>query len=435
MKSFSKATLSKLIPAVLLVGGVFSTSSVTHASSCDASMAIQGATSSQPTSLSITGAQISRSAMNTLWGLTTSEDSEKFRTLGHVIGAAHNWMGDCTYPGLGIGNGSGFDEDTKNVTLWLWQNGINLDLAREAVYQLIGETEGAALLDVQTRTLTGDAVVLNASRTMTAYQSRSFSWDLDGDGTYEVSTGSTPTVSASWSTAGIHAVGVKVSRPSGVSQTAIASIEVLHAPNGNTPGISILNGQPRTTSRDVVVSMIWPAYATAALVSNDGAFSPMRTTTVALSDSFAWSLEDAGDGVYSTAVYLRFIGAGIDPTRTYIDTIVLDRTPVTTTTTVPATTTTTTTTPTSTTPPSDAVAQSNSTRRGVSSMSVRSLTGRVARSSQQVKVQVVTTSRRICRVAGSQVIALRSGNCQVKISVRTTNGRVTSRVVSFQTKS
>jgi hypothetical protein len=338
--------------------------------------------------------------MNTLWGLTTSEDSEKFRTLGHVIGAAHNWMGDCTYPGLGIGNGSGFDEDTKNVTLWLWQNGINLDLAREAIYQLIGETEGAALLDVQTRTLTGDSVVLNASRTMTAYQSRSFSWDLDGDGTYEVSTGSTPTVSASWSTAGIHAVGVKVSRPSGVSQTAIASIEVLYAPNGNTPGISI---------------------------------SPMRTTTVALSDSFAWSLEDAGDGVYSTAVYLRFIGAGIDPTRTYIDTIVLDRTPVTTTTTVPATTTTT--TPTSTTPPSDAVAQSNSTRRGVSSMSVRSLTASVARSSQQVKVQVVTTSRRICRVAGSQVIALRSGNCQVKISVRTTNGRVTSRVVSFQTKS
>jgi hypothetical protein len=182
-----------------------------------------------------------------------------------------------------------------------------------------------------------------------------------------------------------------------------------------------------------MVSMIWPAYATAALVSNDGAFSPMRTTTVALSDSFAWSLEDAGDGVYSTAVYLRFIGAGIDPTRTYIDTIVLDRTPVTTTTTVPATTTTT--TPTSTTPPSDAVAQSNSTRRGVSSMSVRSLTASVARSSQQVKVQVVTTSRRICRVAGSQVIALRSGNCQVKISVRTTNGRVTSRVVSFQTKS
>jgi hypothetical protein len=427
MKSFSKKNLFRVAVAFALTGGVVSTSSVAEATSCDASIAEMAASSQQPTSLTITGTQVSRAAMNTLWTLTTSDDSEKFRTLGHVIGAAHNWMGDCTYPGLGIGNGSGFDEDTKNVTLWLWRDGINLDLAREAVYQLIGEGEGDAVLDVRTRTLTDEIIVLSASRTMTSFQSRSFSWDLDGDGTYELSTGTTPSVSASWSTVGVHAVGVKVSRPSGVSQTAVAFVEVLPAPNGNTPGISILNGQARTSSRDVSVSMVWPAYATAALVSNDGAFSPIHTTTVDLSDSFDWSLEDAGDGVYSTAVYLRFIGAGIDPTRTYIDTIVLDRSPTTTTTTtVPATTTTTT-----TTPPNNAVVQSVSTRGAVSSMSVRSLSAKVARSSQQVTTKVLASSRAVCRVAGGQVLAIRSGQCRVMVTVRTTNGRTVSRVVTF----
>ena len=431
MKSFSKNNLFRVAIAFALTGGVVSTSSVAKATSCDASIAEMAASSQHPTSLTITGTQVSRAAMNTLWTLTTSDDSEKFRTLGHVIGAAHNWMGDCTYPGLGIGNGSGFDEDTKNVTLWLWRDGISLDLAREAVYQLIGEAEGEVLLDVQSRTLTGESIVLSASRTMKSYQSRSFSWDLDGDGTYELSTGTTPTVSTSWSTAGVHAVGVKVSRPSGMSRTALASVEVLPAPNGNTPGISILNGQARTSSRDVSVSMVWPAYATAALVSNDGAFSPMHTTTVELSDSFNWSLEDAGDGVYSTAVYLRFIGAGIDPTRTYIDTIVLDRSP-TTTTTIP-TTTTTTTVPatTTTTQPSNVVVQSSSSHRAVSSMSVRSLSAKVARSSQQVTTKVLASSRAVCRVAGGQVLAIRNGQCRVMVTVRTTNGRTVSRVLTF----
>jgi len=436
MKSFSTKNLFRVAIAFALIAGVLSSTSVAKATSCDASVAELAASAQHPTSLTITGTQVSRAAMNTLWTLTTSDDSEKFRTLGHVIGAAHNWMGDCTYPGLGIGNGSGFDEDTKNVTLWFWRDGINLDLAREAVYQLIGEVEGDAVLDVRTQTLTDETIVLSASRTMTSFQSRSFSWDLDGDGTYELSTGTTPTVSASWSTAGVRAVGVKVSRASGVSQTAAAFVEVLPAPNGGNPGISILNGQPRTTSREVSVSMVWPAYATAALVSNDGAFSPMQTSTVALSDSFDWLLEDAGDGIYSTAVYLRFIGVGIDPTRTYIDTIVLDRSPAatTTTTTIPATTTTTVPATTTTTQPSNVVVQSSSSHRAVSSMSVRSLSAKVARSSQQVTTKVLPSSSKVCRLSGSRIVALRQGECSVRVTVQTVGGRKVSRVITFEAK-
>ena len=168
--------------------------------------------------------------------------------------------------------------------------------------------------------------------------------------------------------------------------------------------------------------MVWPAYATEALVSNDGAFYPMRTSTITLSDSFDWVLEDAGDGVYSTTVYLRFIGPGIETARTYFDTIVLDRSPATTTTT------------TTTTVPVDNVAISTANTRGVRSMSVRTLSSQVARSSQRVFTQVLPSSRGVCRVVGHQVLAVRNGQCQVKVTVRTTNGRTVSRVLTFATK-
>jgi hypothetical protein len=423
MKSFSKATLVRIFVAIAVVGFVSSPASTARASACDASSAVVNSSASAPISLTITGNQISRASMNNLWTLTTGDDSQKFHILGHAIGAAHDWMGNCTYPGLGLGNGSGYDEDSKNVTLWMWQDGVNLDLAREAVYRLIGEAEANAVIDVQSRTLTGESIRLSAARSMPAYQTLSFSWDLDGDGTFEVSTGATASVTTSWSTPGTHYVGVKVTRSSGVSRTAIASVEVLRAPNGSAPGISILDGLSRTTLRNVSVSMVWPAYATEALVSNDGAFSPMRTSTVQLTDSFDWVLEDAGEGVYSTTVYLRFVGLGIDATRTYFDTIVLDRSLVTTTTT------------TTTTVPADNVATSTANSRGVRSMSVRSLSAQVARSSQRVSTQVLSTSRGVCRIVGHQVLAIRSGQCAVKVTVRTPNGRRVARVISFQTRS
>lgn len=448
MKSFSKATMLRVLVSIVLIGGVLQERSEVHATSCDTSTAVRAASSLQPTSLSITGRQISRSSMNTLWNLTTSEDSLKFQTLGHAIGSAHGWMGNCTYPGLGIGNGSGFDADSKNVTLWLWQDGIDVDRAREAVYNLIGESEADAILDVQSFALTGDTVLLSASRTMSAFVSRSFAWDVDGNGTYEVSTGASPSLSASWSNSGVHMVGVKVTRSSGSFLTGIASIEVLKSSNGSTPGISILNGQSRTSTRDVTVSLVWPSFAREAQVSNDGAFHPMHTSTVSLDDSFQWLLEDAGEGVYTSTVYLRFIGPGLDATRTYMDTIVLNNTSSTSTTSTSSTTTivgaapsaststTTTTTPTvlSTTNSVNAMAQSTSGMQGIGSMSVRTLSARVARSSQKTVMRVLPASRKVCRVAGAQVVAIRMGKCAVQVSVQTVNGRRISRVVTFYAK-
>jgi hypothetical protein len=450
MKSFSKATFSKLIVSVALVGGVLTSSSTAHATACDAQASVRAPSASQPTSLSITGMHIRRESMDALWEITTSEDPGKFVVLGHAIGAAHDWFGNCSYPGIGIGNGSGFDYRSKNVTLWLWHSEVNLDLAREAIYELIGETESAAQLVGPVRALTGRSVVFDAADSMPAFTDVLYSWDLDGDGDYEVSTGATSSVETTFASAGVHGVGVKVSRPSGATRIGSTSITVMLSPNSTSPGISILDGQARVNGRDVVVNMVWPEYATTALVSNDGAFHPMRTNTIDLSDTFAWTLEDGGEGVYSTSVFVRFVGPGIDSSRTYWDTIVLDATPVTTTTTtVPAATTTTTTTtttlPTSTSPEPAVMSQAASPNagetvqaerisRGVSSMSTRALSAQVARSSQQVTTKVLTSSRNICRISGRQVLAIRSGQCRVKVTVRTTNGRTVSRVLTFMAR-
>ena len=424
--------------AVSLTGGVFLTPAVAHATSCDPNASVKAPSASYPISLSITGTHVKRESMDALWEITTSEDPSKFELLGRAIGAAHDWFGNCSYPGMGIGNGSGYDYLSKNVTLWLWHSGVNLDLARESIYELIGETDSAARLVGPSRALTGRPVVFDATDSMPAFNDVAYSWDLDNNGDYEVSTGATPSVETSFASAGVHGVGVKVSRPSGASRVATTNISVMLSPASTTPGISIMDGQARVNQRDVTVNMVWPEYATHAMVSNDGAFHPMRTSMIELSDSFMWTLEDGGEGVYSSAVFVRFVGPGIDSSRSYWDTIVLVSAPTTTSTTsttLPSTTST-------TSPESGVVSPATSSNvgetvqaqrisRGVSSMSTRALSAQVARSSQQVTTKVLASSRAVCRISGRQVLAIRSGQCRVMVTVRTTNGRTISRVLTF----
>ena len=306
MKSFSKATVLKLSLVVALVGAVNSTTSVAQATSCDPASSVIAPSASQPVSLSITGMHIKRESMDALWEITTSEGPSKFVLLGRAIGAAHDWFGNCTYPGMGLGNGSGYDYLSKNVTLWLWHSGVNLDLARESIYELIGETDRTARLVGPARALTGRSVSFDASDSMPAFTDVSYSWDFDNDGIYEVSTGAISSAETTFAGAGIHVVGVKVSRPSGANRVARTSVTVVPAPTSTTPGISIMEGRARVNLRDVTINMVWPEYATTALVSNDGAFHPSRTREIDVSDTFSWTLEDGGEGVYSTSVFVRF---------------------------------------------------------------------------------------------------------------------------------
>lgn len=254
-------------------------------------------------------------------------------------------MGNCSYPGIGLGVGSGFDYSTRNVTIWLWQDGVNLDLAREAVYALIGEGVGSP----------------------------------------------------------------------GIS-----------APLSDEPGVSILNGSPRTNSLHVTVNMVWPAFATAARISNDGAFSTARTTTVPLAESFSWTLEDAGEGIYSTSIFVRFVGPGIDTTRTYVDSIVLDRSPVTTTTIPSPSTQSVEVTAIAASAPTAIVAKASASATSIHTLSLSAL-----RSGKNPSGRVLNAKAKVCRMVNNQVVVLKSGICRLNVTVRTPKGRKTSSVVTI----
>ena len=421
MVSFSKTTVARAFFALSVLGITTFSPQVSHASTCDATSAVRTSSASQPTALSITGANVHRSSMDNLWNLVSGTDDTKFRVLGTAIGAAHNWMGNCTYPGLGLGVGSGFDYLTRNVTIWLWQDGVDLDLAREAVYELIGENVGSATIAGSDKVLTGQPAIFSAANSMPAFTSVSYSWDLNDDGIFETSTGATSQVSTSFSQTGNHVVRVKATRASGAFNTASKTVAVMLAPLSDEPGVSILNGSTRTSSLDVTVNMVWPAFATAARISNDGAFAVARTTTVPLAESFSWSLEDAGAGIYSTSIYVRFVGPGIDTTRTYIDSIVLDRSSAVTTTTVPA-------------PASqsvEATVTATSAIASVSASSIHTLSLSTLRSGQNPSGRVLNAKAKVCRIVNNKVVVLKTGICRLNVTVRAPKGRKTSSIVTI----
>jgi len=425
MASFFNTTSSKLLLVSLLMCGLLTHADVANADACDASNAVRVSSAYQPTALTITGTDVQRSSMDTLWTLVSGTDDTKFHVLGTAIGGAQNWMGNCTYPGIGLGVGSGFDHLTRNVTIWLWQDGVNLDLAREAVYELIGENVGSATIAAPSKVLTGQPATFSAANSMPAFTSVSYSWDLNDDGIFETSTGATSQVTTSFSQAGNHEVHVKVTRASGVFNTDSATVAVMLAPLGDEPGVSILNGSARTSSLNVTVNMVWPAFATAARISNDGAFAFARTTMVPLAESFSWSLEDAGGGVYATSIFVRFVGPGIDGTRTYVDSIVLDRSAVTTTT-IP-----------SSSPQSveaTAIAASTPALTPVTATStatsIHALSLSILRNKHNTLERVLNVKAKVCRIVNNQVVVLKSGICRLNITVRFPKGRTTSRVMA-----
>ena len=75
--------------------------------------------------------------------------------------------------------------------------------------------------------LTGQTVTLNASGSTDQGAITDYKWDLDGDGTYETDTGTTPTVTTNFQTVGTHTVGVQVTNDHGLSSTKTLAVPVI----------------------------------------------------------------------------------------------------------------------------------------------------------------------------------------------------------------
>jgi hypothetical protein len=107
---------------------------VTEAKASECAELTEAPSSPEPTLLTIIDTEVGTEAFERL--VTYSNGGHS--ALGKAIAQAHQWFAVCEYVGVGIGSGSGGNGYRPNFMLALWRDGIDIALARSAVYQLIG---------------------------------------------------------------------------------------------------------------------------------------------------------------------------------------------------------------------------------------------------------------------------------------------------------
>jgi PKD repeat protein len=103
----------------------------------------------------------------------------------------------------------------------------------------------AALTHSPARVLTGEGVDFDASGSSDSDGTiENYAWDLDGDGTFETDTGTSPRASAAYADSGVHTIAVKVTDDEGKSGLAIDSVTV-----DNRPPTASFGWSPQTPKR------------------------------------------------------------------------------------------------------------------------------------------------------------------------------------------
>ncbi len=109
-----------------------------------------------------------------------------------------------------------------------------------------------------------------------------YAWDLDGNGTYETNTGSTPTASRSYTTPGTVNVGLRVTDDGGATATTTRAVTVLSPPtasftissNPANPGQSTtFNGSGSTTPGTSITKYEWDLDGNGSYETDTGATS------------------------------------------------------------------------------------------------------------------------------------------------------------------
>lgn len=107
--------------------------SVRSVSATDCTVFTEAPSSSSPLSITILDTDIGTEAYERL--VTYSNGGH--RQLGLTIAAKFNFFDNCEYVGIGIGDGSGGNGYRPNYTLWIWKDGVDLSIARAAIYELV----------------------------------------------------------------------------------------------------------------------------------------------------------------------------------------------------------------------------------------------------------------------------------------------------------
>ena len=178
----------------------------------------------------------------------------------------------------------------------------------------------AAIKPPQLPGLTTAPVPWDASESIAPFRALTFTWDLDGDGSFETDTGASTIAARAYSTAGRKTARVKATSSDGRSSVAEASHDVRPLPPTGPIGVSINEGAVFTNTPDVTLLVRWPIFEAEAVISNDGGFA--AAARLPLAAAMRWKLAESGPERLPKTVYVRF-GNG---TQTFQDDIILDQT-------------------------------------------------------------------------------------------------------------
>ncbi len=176
-------------------------------------------------------------------------------------------------------------EAEVNVRLRVTDNGGATDLAVRTLTVINNQPPTAAIVATPNAPLTGEAVSFSAAGSKDADGTiAKYEWDLNGDGSFETSTGTTPSASHTYTVAGELEVKVRVTDNGGKAGTATTTITVLSNGVSNysptvlsTPGLAHywrLNETAGTSFADKVggsdaTSVGEPTLAVAGGIPND----------------------------------------------------------------------------------------------------------------------------------------------------------------------
>ena len=243
-----------------------------------------------------------------------------------------SWTTKKTKSTLFIGETSFLSVGSKQVNLKLTYSDSttqsasgNFNVVADSATAAIKRTFSSGLIQIAP-VLTGETTYFDARGSVAAGGAFSkYEWDLDGDGSFETESGAF--VSTSYSTIGTRNVSVRVTSRGGVIDTETIAVEVRKVAPATRPSISINAGNPYTNTKNVVLDISWPNYATSMEVSNDGGFPASQTKSFSVGDKIEWALDDSIYGLYTKVVYVRFDGGSLRiDDKVYSDDVVLDTT-------------------------------------------------------------------------------------------------------------
>ena len=163
-----QSLMLKIVAALTLLSSPLFVATQIDASACDASQATMVADAVVPTPISIYGIEIGHLAMQNLWEIVAAPPPVPHNSIGLAIAEDQDWLNGCSYPGIGIGAGSGYNMDDRNVTLWIWAANVDLARARATVYELAGVPAEVTTTSAPTTTTTTTTPVTTTSTTATS---------------------------------------------------------------------------------------------------------------------------------------------------------------------------------------------------------------------------------------------------------------------------